>query len=123
MWADLLGEICVFCDKHGVDKSDIEPICNSFRKNVIKFEYKAYPDAKRVLHYFKEKGYEKPRKEIFEYAILNAGKPEIRYMIGDNPIADYEGGFKAGMIPILVHNTVEGMRCCEQLVDLLDMIQ
>ena len=157
-WADLLGEICVFCDKHGVDKSDVEPLCASFRKNVVEYEYKAYADAKRVLHYFKEKGYEnyiisnnfpeleevfkrlgldddisgyflsasigyeKPRKEIFEYAILNAVKPEIRYMIGDNPIADYKGGLNAGMIPILVHNTVEGMQSCEQLVDLMDMI-
>lgn len=36
-------------------------------------------------------GYEKPRKEIFEYAISHAGNPEEKYMIGDNPIADYEG--------------------------------
>jgi len=68
-------------------------------------------------------GYEKPRKEIFEYAILNAGNPEIKYMIGDNPIADYQGGLNAGMIPILVHNTVEGAMCYEHLTDLMDVIK
>ena len=68
-------------------------------------------------------GYEKPRKEIFEHAILHAGNPETKYMIGDNPTADYQGGLNVGMIPILVHNTVEGMVCCEQLADLLDKIK
>lgn len=67
-------------------------------------------------------GYEKPRKEIFEYAISSAGNPEIRYMIGDNPVADYQGGLHAGMTPILVHNTVEGMRCCGELTELMDVI-
>lgn len=67
-------------------------------------------------------GYEKPRKEIFEYAILHAGSSEIRYMIGDNPIADYQGGLNAGMISILVHNAEEGLICCEQLSDILDII-
>lgn len=37
-------------------------------------------------------GYEKPRREIFGYSILKAGNPEIKYMIGDNPVADYQGG-------------------------------
>lgn len=68
-------------------------------------------------------GYEKPRKEIFEYAISHAGNPEVKYMIGDNPIADYQGGLNAGMTSILVHNKVEGMVCCEQLKDLLNVIE
>ncbi len=68
-------------------------------------------------------GYEKPRREIFEYALSQAGNPEVSYMIGDNPIADYQGGLAAGMIPILVHNKVEGKLCCEQLTDLLDVIK
>lgn len=66
-------------------------------------------------------GYEKPRKEIFEYALSLAGNPEVRYMIGDNPIADYQGGLDAGLIPVLVHNIKEGLVCCETLEDLIAM--
>ena len=157
-WNDLLEEICVFCEEHGVEQADIIPVCNSFREKVITFEYEAYPDAKSVLHYFKEKGYEnyiisnnfpelsqvfvrlgldteivgyflsasvgyeKPRKEIFEYALLHAGNPEICYMIGDNPVTDYQGGQENGMTPVLVHNMQAGKTCCEQLTDLFDMI-
>ena len=157
-WAELLGEIRLFCEEHGVDKSDITSICNSFRENVVTFEYEAYPDARTVLHYFKEKGYEnyiisnnfpelgkvferlgldteisgyflsasvgyeKPRKEIYEYALLKAGNPQIKYMIGDNPVTDYQGGLEAGMMPILVHNRENGKTCCEQLTDLFDII-
>ncbi len=157
-WKDLLGEIRVFCEEHGVDPLDVTRICESFRENVIAYEYEMYSDAKTVLHYFKEKGfdnyiisnnfpelgkvferlgldseisgyflsagvgYEKPRKEIFEYAICKAGNPEIKYMIGDNPVADYEGGLAAEMTPILVHNVEDGKVCCEQLTDLFDVI-
>ena len=67
-------------------------------------------------------GYDKPRKEIFDYALEKAGNPEVRYMIGDNPVADYEGSLNAGLKPILVHKKVEGKVCCEQLAELLDMI-
>lgn len=157
-WEELLGEIRRFCVEHEVAESDIAPICNSFRKKVITFEYEAYSDAKMVLSHFKEKGYEnyiisnnfpelgevfkrlgldteisgyfmsasvgyeKPRKEIFEYAIARAGNPQVKYMIGDNPVADYQGGLDAGMVPILVHNEVEGMACCGKLTDLLEVI-
>lgn len=157
-WQDLLGEIGVFCKEQGIEQADITPICKDFREKVITFEYEAYADAKTVLHYFKEKGYEnyiisnnfpelsqvfvrlglaseisgyflsasagyeKPRKEIFEYALLKAGNPEICYMIGDNPVTDYQGGMDAGMKPILVHNKAAGKTCCEQLTDLLGII-
>lgn len=157
-WEELLEEIRSFCEEHGVDKSDITSICHSFRKNVVSFEYETYSDAKTVLHYFKEKGYEnyvisnnfpelgkvferlgldteisgyflsasvgyeKPRKEIYKYALLKAGNPEIRYMIGDNPVTDYQGGLEAGMTPILVHNVEHGKTCCEQLTDLFEII-
>ncbi|MBQ7943291.1 MAG: HAD hydrolase-like protein [Lachnospiraceae bacterium] len=60
---------------------------------------------------------------MFEYAISQAGNPEVKYMIGDSPMADYEGGLEAGMIPILVHNKVDGKVCCEQLTDLFDVIR
>lgn len=67
-------------------------------------------------------GYDKPRKEFFEYALEKAGNPEVRYMIGDNPVADYEGGLNAGLKSILVHKKVDGKVCCEQLTELLDTI-
>jgi len=68
-------------------------------------------------------GYEKPRQEIYAYAISHAGNPEVRYMIGDNPVTDYQGGLDAGMTPILVHNKVDGLRCCGQLSELMDVIK
>lgn len=67
-------------------------------------------------------GYDKPRKEIYDYAIAKAGNPEVCYMIGDNPVADYEGSLNAGMKPVLVHKKVECKVCCEQLTDLFDII-
>jgi putative hydrolase of the HAD superfamily len=48
-------------------------------------------------------GYEKPRPEIFHYAKKAAGDPGLCVMVGDNPIADIEGGRAAGMKTILVH--------------------
>jgi len=48
-------------------------------------------------------GYEKPRIEIFQYALKIAGYPEDCYMIGDNPIADIQGAEAAGLKTILVH--------------------
>lgn len=67
-------------------------------------------------------GYEKPRKEIYEYAIEMAGNPQVKYMIGDNPVADYEGGLQAGMTPVLVHNQADGKVCCETLRGLVQII-
>lgn len=49
-------------------------------------------------------GYEKPRKEIFEYALKVADNPDVCYMIGDNPIADIMGAKNAEIRTILVHN-------------------
>lgn len=157
-WEELLGEIRMFCEKQGVGREDIAPICSLFRENVVTYEYEAYPDAKEVLLHFKEMGYEnyiisnnfpelgkvferlglgaeiaayftsasvgyeKPRSEIFEYALSVAGKPEICYMIGDNPVTDYQGGIDAGMTPVLVHNVQEGKLCCEKLRDLYVVI-
>jgi len=48
-------------------------------------------------------GYEKPRAELFQYALSLAGSPDISYMVGDNPVADIQGGKAAGMTTILVH--------------------
>ena len=48
-------------------------------------------------------GYEKPRKEFFDYAKKISGSPSIGYVIGDNPIADIQGGKDAGFATIAVH--------------------
>ena len=48
-------------------------------------------------------GYDKPRQELFTYAKQLAGDADRYYMIGDNPVADIEGGKAAGMYTILVH--------------------
>ena len=48
-------------------------------------------------------GFEKPRVEIFRYALKIADFPDISYMIGDNPSADIEGAKNIGMKTILVH--------------------
>lgn len=157
-WQRLLVGVRLFCEEQGVSPADAVAVCNAFRKNVVSYEYEAYPDTKKVLRYFSEKGYkhyiisnnfpelrevfvrlgldeeiagyfisasvgyDKPRKEMFEYAIKKAGNPEVCYMIGDNPVADYEGSLNAGMKPVLVHKKVDGKVCCEQLTDLFDII-
>ena len=157
-WQRLLVGMRRFCEAQGVNPADAVAVCNAFRKNVISYEYELYPDTKKVLRQFSEKGYkhyiisnnfpelrevflrlgldeeisgyfisasvgyDKPRKEMFDYALEKAGNPEVRYMIGDNPVADYEGSLNAGLKPILVHKKVEGKVCCEQLAELLDMI-
>ena len=65
-------------------------------------------------------GYEKPRKEIFQYALKVANFPEICYMIGDNPIADIQGGKSVGMKTILVHNDAicDADYMCEKLSEI-----
>lgn len=61
-------------------------------------------------------GYEKPRKELFDYALKQCGYPETCYMVGDNPVADIEGARNAGIPAILVHSGVT-------LSDLKDIIK
>ena len=65
-------------------------------------------------------GYEKPRKEIFQHALQVAGFPDVCYMVGDNPIADIQGGKSVGMKTILVHNdTICGADyTCKNLSDI-----
>ena len=74
-----------------------------------------YPELPEVIErmglkpYFREIfvsariGYEKPRPELFAYALERAGRPEIAYMVGDNPAADIQGGNAAGMRTAFVH--------------------
>lgn len=71
-------------------------------------------------------GYEKPRVEIFQYALKMAGQPSNCYMIGDNPIADIKGGKAAGMSTILVHNNATNSGAdfsVSQLKDILAILK
>ena len=69
-------------------------------------------------------GYEKPRIEIFQYALNIANFPEKCYMIGDNSIADIQGGKSAGMKTILVHNDTLSVADykCESLLEILPLL-
>jgi putative hydrolase of the HAD superfamily len=64
-----------------------------------------------IASYFKgyivsgQQGFDKPRKELFTYALTLAGNPDVCYMIGDNESADIAGGKSAGMKTVLMHNT------------------
>lgn len=48
-------------------------------------------------------GYEKPRKELFDYA-KNLANCKSGIMVGDNPVADITGGKGANLTTVLVHN-------------------
>lgn len=69
-------------------------------------------------------GYEKPRKEFFEYARKVAGNPASAYVIGDNPVADIQGGLEAGFVTIAVHEckTSDANYYCENLIQILSVI-
>ena len=54
-------------------------------------------------------GWDKPRREIFDYARNLAGYPQRCIMIGDNPVADIVGAKAAGMLAVHVH----GKEACE----------
>lgn len=64
-------------------------------------------------------GYDKPRKEIFEYA--KSKYPNEEYiMIGDSITADIAGGNNAGMKTVLVHNGFDKRAdcCCGSLSEI-----
>ena len=69
-------------------------------------------------------GFEKPRIELFQHALRIAEYPNLCYMIGDNPIADIQGGKNAGMKTILVHREKnnEADYTCDNLTDILSII-
>lgn len=70
-------------------------------------------------------GYEKPRIEIFNYALKEANNPDICYMVGDNPIADIKGAQAAGVKTILVHKKADKIFpdfCCNVLLDITKII-
>ena len=47
-------------------------------------------------------GYEKPRKELYNYAMQTAGCAK-GIMVGDNPIADVDGAKSVGLKTVYVH--------------------
>ena len=69
-------------------------------------------------------GYEKPRKEFFEYVRKLSGNPAVRYVIGDNPIADIQGGQEAGFTTIAVHECKNSSAdyYCEHLEQVLSIL-
>lgn len=98
-------------------------ISNNFPELGTVFEWLGLAEELSGYILSAEVGYEKPRREIFEYAIAKAGNPEIKYMIGDNPMADYKGGQEAGMTPVLVHTMEDGKVCCKELTGLYEVIR
>lgn len=69
-------------------------------------------------------GYEKPRIEIFKHALNISQFPDKCYMIGDNPIADIEGGKAIGIKTLLVHNNCNSTADfkCENLLEVLTIL-
>ena len=69
-------------------------------------------------------GYEKPRTELFEYALKIAGNPQQCFMIGDNPIADIQGGNSAKIKTILVNNdaSCNADYKCRNLIDIFAVL-
>jgi len=69
-------------------------------------------------------GYEKPRIELFKYALEIANTPVCSYMIGDNPVADIQGGKLAGMKTIYVHSESPSGAdfMCKDLIDVLAIL-
>lgn len=74
-------------------------------------------------------GFDKPRKEIFEYARKLALHPEKCIMIGDNPVDDIRGAKECGFGTILVNNRhpdYSGEYCdhiCKTLTDMLEILR
>lgn len=70
-------------------------------------------------------GYEKPRAELFDYALRTAGFPSCGYMIGDNPVADILGGKAAGLKTILVHrhDSDQADYTCDTLTQILGLLE
>lgn len=70
-------------------------------------------------------GYEKPRRELFDHACAMAGHPDIAFMVGDNPVADIEGGNAAGMTTVLVHSDAASAAdyACDSLRDIVQIMR
>jgi putative hydrolase of the HAD superfamily len=87
-------------------------ICLGYKNYILSNNFPELPlviEELKLLVYFDDYvvssnvGYEKPRLELFQFALSVANFPDYCYMIGDNPIADIIGGKSAGMKTIFVH--------------------
>ena len=71
-------------------------------------ELKMVMDDLKLSQYFEEIivsaniGYDKPRKEIFEYAMQKAGNPDRCIMVGDNPVDDIMGAKSCGFTTLFL---------------------
>ena len=65
-------------------------------------------------------GFEKPRRELFEFARYRTGYPQECWMIGDNLSADIEGGNNAGFHTVLLRGKKSSLAdvCCNDLYEL-----
>ena len=74
-------------------------------------------------------GYDKPRKEIFNYAKTIANYPKKCIMIGDNPVDDIQGAKACGFQTILVndrHPDYDGQAAdyiCKTLTEVLQVLK
>ncbi len=74
-------------------------------------------------------GFDKPRKEIFDYAKNLAGNPEKCIMVGDSPVDDIQGAKLAGFDTILVndrypdYNGEFADNICKKLTDMLEILK
>lgn len=96
-----------------------------------------YPDMEEVvkelglLSYFDHvvvsslAGYDKPRKELFDYAKKLYDAEDNFIMIGDNPVADIHGGNQSEMTTILVHRGehTEADYCFDNLLQITDLFR
>lgn len=68
-------------------------------------------------------GYEKPRREIFQYALERLAPTGPVWMIGDNEIADARGAEAAGLKAVLVRKASQGFhRSIPDLTSLPDLV-
>jgi putative hydrolase of the HAD superfamily len=155
-WNIHFEKIRNFCANKNIPASDIDTICEIFRKKLIAVSnYRLYDDTVATLEacihmgfrnylitnnypeildnlkklniadYFSDFivsshiGYEKPRKEFFDYAKKVSGAAS-GYMIGDNPVADIQGGKDAGFVTIAVHACKQS--CADHYVETLSQI-
>jgi putative hydrolase of the HAD superfamily len=65
-------------------------------------------------------GYEKPHPLAFDLAERAAGRPERRFMVGDNPLADIRGAEEAGIPAILVRSPPGGGRSLASAASLIE---
>jgi putative hydrolase of the HAD superfamily len=67
-------------------------------------------DLIETVHTSAATGYEKPHPEMFNIALRTAGSPDAVWMVGDNPVADYEGAEQLGIDAILARHPDPGDR-------------